>query len=157
MEHMISDKRKDYLRTTTVKSWLILLAVLIMLLVFILWAFVGNMLELQHVKVISTGDGVYGYVDLAYGEPASLGKGMEIVLGDGTKGTIHKIDHYVYTLEELLEKFDTSLVSQLDPGNFSILFEIETSDTVGADTVQDGWVVMGEIRPITLWFAGVED
>lgn len=153
---MIPKKRKEYLRTTKVSSWLVISAVLILLVVFIVWAFIGNMLELQRIKVISGEDGIYGYVDVAYADPAKLKKGMEIVLADGGKGTIGQIDHYVYTLEEIRGMYDASLLSQLDAGEYGLIFSIEIQESEGMSEIQDGWIIVDEIKPVSLWFAGEE-
>lgn len=153
---MTPEKRKEYLRTTKVSSWLVISAVLILLMVFIAWAFIGNMLELQRIKVICSEDGSYGYVDVAYADTSKLKMGMEVVLADGRKGTIGQVDHYVYTLEEMRSMFDASLLSQMDAGEYGVIFSIETPESEGASAIQDGWIIMDEIKPIALWFAGEE-
>lgn len=156
MEQITPEKKKEYLHTTTVPSWLILSAVLVLLSVFIFWAFTGNMLQLQKIKIITVENGTYGYVNIANGQPAKLRKQMEVVFYDGGKGTIQQVDHYVYTLDELTELFGSSLVNQLDAGNLNVLFLIEADHTPTPDSVQDGWVIMGEIKPIHLWFSGAK-
>lgn len=156
MDQLTPEKKKEYLHTTTVHSWLIISAILILLAVFLLWSFTGNMLEFQKIKVINSEDGVYGCIDIAYGQPAKLKKGMEIVFDDGRKGIIQQVDHYVYTSDELTNIFGSSLVNQLDAGKLNVLLSIETNDEIVFDSVQDGWVIMGEIKPIHLWFSGAK-
>lgn len=153
---MTPEKRKEYLRTTKVSSWLVISAVLILLVVFIAWAFIGNMLELQRIKVISSEDGIFGYVNLAYTEPAKLKKGMEIVLADGRKGTSGRIDHYVYSLEEMRSMLDAAQLSQMDVGEYGVIFPIELQESEDTPAVQDGWIILGEIKPVSLWLAGEE-
>lgn len=154
MEQRNGQTKTEYLHTTKVHSWLVLGAVLVLLTVFLLWMFTGNMLDLQRVKVFSTEEGVYGYVSAESGRPALLRKGMEVSFENEGVGTITHVDQYVYTYAELAERYHPTVVDQMEADRFGILFSIDTETSFPADTVLDAWVIMDEITPFQLWITG---
>ena len=140
---------QEYLKTTTVSGWIILAAVFSLLVVLIVWAYAGRMLELQNVTIISTEDAVYGCISSKRGQPAKLRSGMEVFFEDNGSGVIGKVNHYVYTAEEMKDAFGT--FPDLDSDGFYVMFSIDTNDVPGAYTTQKGWVVLGKVRPIDYW------
>lgn len=156
MNHLAEGKNNEYIHTTSVHTWLILCAVFVLLAVFILWMFTGNMLELENIKVFCTEDGVYGYISVRSGEPAKLREDMEVVFDDGGTGFVKSIDQYVYTQEEMQEMLGGSLANQIAVSDLGILITIETAADFDVSTVRNGWVVLDEVRPFKLWFAGGE-
>ena len=140
---------QEYLKTTTVSGWIILAAVFSLLVVLIAWAYAGRMLELQNVMIISTEDAVYGCISSKRGQPAKLRPGMEVFFEDNGSGVIGKVNHYVYTAEEM--KDTVGFVPYEDDDGYFIMFSIDTNDAPGTYTTQKGWVVLGKVRPIDYW------
>ena len=114
---------QEYLKTTTVSGWIILAAVFSLLVVLIAWAYAGRMLELQNVTIISTEDAVYGCISSKRGQPTKLKSGMEVFFEDNGSGVINKVDHYVYTAEEIKDAF--GLFPDEDTDGFFVMFSTE--------------------------------
>ena len=144
-----NNNSQEYLKTTTVSGWIILAAVFSLLVVLIAWAYAGRMLELQNVTIISTEDTVYGCISSKRGQPAKLRAGMEVFFEDNGSGVIKKVDHYVYTADEIKEAF--GICPDEDTDGYFVMFSVDTNDAPGAYTTQKGWVVLGKVRPIDYW------
>ena len=140
---------QEYLKTTTVSGWIVLAAVFSLLVVLIAWAYAGRMLELQSVMIISTEDTVYGCISSKRGQPGKLRAGMEVFFEDDGSGVIKKVDHYVYTAEEMKETY--GLLPYEDSDGYFVMFSIDTNNAPEAFTTQKGWVVLGKVRPIDYW------
>lgn len=149
----MSDKKYgEYLKTTRPRGWILLCSVVLLMLVFIFWISTDRVLDIQKISLIATEEGVYGCIEISHVQEGTLHSGLTVVINKEYTGSVSEIDHMPYNPQELEEKFGAAVVRQLDLSEYCMLLSIDTDAELIPATVKAGWLVIGEVRPIHLWF-----
>ncbi len=137
------EQLNDYIRVSSIGIWAVIVAVILLVVGFGVWAFFGNATTIVNMIGVSENGTVTCYTDNA----SSLKSGMEIKLSDGSKGKIVSVSETPQSKNEISSEYDeyTSYSLNLSEWNYKVVVKAEGCND-GVVTVS---AIVESVRPIS--------
>lgn len=150
------DDLNNYIQVTTPKVWLLLAALLLLLLVFLIWCFTGNLLTTTKCSGIYNEGVIYAYVPIENASQLNEGLNAHNQLGENTVvGTITEVSQAPLSQSQAAKILGSQeLAAAVVPSAGGVQVKIECQDTkeqLGTNVLSNVEIILSDIRPIDLF------
>ena len=146
---------EDFIKVTSPRLWIVLVGIIVLLVGFIAWGFLGHIETTSRVNtVVATEDGVFFALQKTHnGMRVEQGArcGCNTAMGEDFKGTVTKVSDRAYSYQELVDMYGEGIVINGSEGMGYIVFRSDITG-IAPSIFHDGWVVTESIAPMSFVF-----
>lgn len=156
----VHDRVGEYVSTTDVKGWLILVALLVLISGFMIWAFTGSLPIAISCMGYSSEANMEAHLfidpEAIHSKKVDVGDHVHIIFPNNRQleGRVISISSYPMTNEEIAEKFgynDWVISKVASDDAYNYIMKIEAEENLEKDMLFKAQIIEATVKPIQLF------